>query len=187
MFSEHLDCELLLSSHHLNCTVCTSEITKNDQGDLRTASIKHAPVCTEERTSLQLPLQALLYINCFQINMSRPRPIHQPPREIRSQPDEAEPSYSYEQESFLLGAREEAYEDDFHRRLQSTRRDTGGSFWRTSSNSVEFPGPNFSSMSMKQRQDSIASTTSERKTSFAALQPMQSPEHIDPSVSVKSS
>jgi hypothetical protein len=72
--------------------------------------------------------------------------------------------------------------------LQSSRRDSGGSFWRTNSNSGEFAGPSFSSMSMKQRQDSTgASTTSvnERKTSGrlgVALQ-MQSPEQTDSIVS----
>lgn len=170
-------------------SVCTSE-NHHDRQDVE-ATFELLPSKASDTSDTlarkDLSKVAIAGFTCFQINMSRPRPIHQPPREIRSQPDEAEPSYSYEQESFLLGAREEAYEDDFHRRLQSTRRDTGGSFWRTSSNSGDFPGPNFSSMSMKQRQDSIASTTTERKTSLAALQQVQSPEHLDPSVSVNSS
>jgi hypothetical protein len=120
--------------------------------------------------------------------MSKPRPIHHIDRELCSQPDDAEPSFSYEQESFLVGAKGEDVEDEFHRRLQSSRRDSGGSFWRTNSNSGEFAGPSFSSMSMKQRQDSTgASTTSvnERKTSGrlgVALQ-MQSPEQTDSIVS----
>lgn len=96
-------------------------------------------------------------------NSSKPRPIHQLHRELRSQPDEAEPSLSYEQESFLMG-REDDVEDEFHRRLQNTRRDSGGSFWRT-----EFGGPSFSSMSMKQRQDSTASISERRGTSSGRL------------------
>jgi len=118
--------------------------------------------------------------------MSDARPIHQIDPELCSQPDDAEPSFSYEQESFLVGAKEEDVEDEFHRRLQSSRRDSGGSFWRTSSSSAEFAGPNFSSMSMKQRQDSTTSV-SERKTSGrlgVALQ-MQTPEQNDSNKSAK--
>lgn len=86
--------------------------------------------------------------------MSQPRPIHQPPREIQSQPHEAEPSLSYERDSFLLDKGDKE-EDEFHRRSQlSTRRETGGNFWRRSGSSGDFAGPNFSSMSMKERQES---------------------------------
>lgn len=92
--------------------------------------------------------------------MSNPRPIH---RELNDEADEAEPSFSYEQESFLMG-REEDVEDEFHRRLNSTRRDAGGSFWRTSGSSGELAGPSFSSMSMKQRQDSTASLSEKKST-----------------------
>lgn len=129
--------------------------------------------------------------------MSKPRPIHNINRELRSQPDDAEPSFSYEQESFLMGAKEEDVEDEFHRRLQSSRRDSGGSFWRTNSNSGEFAGPSFSSMSMKQRQDSVGTTNGASASVGAgggggdrrnngrlgvSLQ-MQSPEQNDSSVS----
>ena len=86
--------------------------------------------------------------------MSKPRPIHTMHRDLRDTPDEAEPSFSYEQESFL-GREEDDMEDEFHRRLASTARvressggmvsgpgDTGGgggsrsSFWRTTSDST---------------------------------------------------
>jgi hypothetical protein len=91
--------------------------------------------------------------------MSRPRPIHHLHREIRSTPDEAEPSFSYEQESFLA-AREEDVEDEFHRRLAqqgTSRRESsgsqgagGGSFWRSASeNASGVPqGPSFSSVNL---------------------------------------
>lgn len=72
--------------------------------------------------------------------MSKPRPIHSAPRLLRETPDEAEPSYSYEAETFL-GREEDDVEDEFHRRLASNSRaregnnaTTGGasgSFWRT--------------------------------------------------------
>ena len=71
--------------------------------------------------------------------MSKPRPIHSAPRLLRETPDEAEPSYSYEAETFL-GREEDDVEDEFHRRLASNRLaregngTTGGasgSFWRT--------------------------------------------------------
>ena len=81
--------------------------------------------------------------------MSGPRPIHQPHREIRSQPDDAEPSFSYEKESYLSGGREEDVEDDFHRRVSTSRRDSGASFWRSTSSGENFGGPSFSSVSMK--------------------------------------
>jgi len=88
---------------------------------------------------------------CNQITMeSRPRPIHQPPRELRSTPAETEPSYSYEQESFLPKSEDEL-EDEFYRRLNSSSSQKGNAFWRTSSDGV---GPSFSSMNMKQRSNS---------------------------------
>jgi GTPase SAR1 family protein/Leucine-rich repeat (LRR) protein len=48
--------------------------------------------------------------------MSRPRPIHTIHRDIQDAPDAAEPSFSYERQSFLA-TQEEATEDEFHRRL----------------------------------------------------------------------
>jgi Leucine rich repeat len=62
--------------------------------------------------------------------MSKPRPIHSVHREIRNQPDPAEPSFSYERESFLAATldREEQVADDFHRKL-------AGSYRRSDSNS----------------------------------------------------
>jgi hypothetical protein len=85
--------------------------------------------------------------------MSKPRPIHVLAREIRSSPDEAEPSFSYEQDSFLA-AKEDDAEDEFHRRLGgSSRRESsgsqGGSFWRTTTADNKNEGPSFSSMNMK--------------------------------------
>ena len=91
---------------------------------------------------------------------SRPRPIHQPPREIRSTPDETEPSYSYEQKSFLPKSEDEV-EDEFHRRLNSR-----GSFWRDSSSAV---GPSFSSMNMKQRCESDRGSSGEGEESHPVL------------------
>ena len=99
--------------------------------------------------------------------MSKPRPIHRPHRELRSTPDDAEPSYSYEQESFL-GGREIDVEDEFHRRLAAgSRRESAGShgaasgnsFWRTSDSTIS-QTPNFSSMSLKAQTD----TAVERKS-----------------------
>lgn len=74
---------------------------------------------------------------------SKPRPIHQPHREIRSTPDDTEPSFSYEQESFLPKSEEEI-EDAFLAQLNSR-----SSFWRSSGS--EGVGPAFSSMNMKQQ------------------------------------
>ena len=81
---------------------------------------------------------------------SHPRPIHQPPREIRNAPDETEPSFSYEQESFLPKSEDEV-EDEFHRRL------TGTNFWRGGGGGE---GPSFNSMSMKQQQQQQERTSS---------------------------
>ncbi|GKY97822.1 hypothetical protein MPSEU_000740300 [Mayamaea pseudoterrestris] len=86
------------------------------------------------------------------MSYSTPRPIHNLHREIRSTPDEAEPTYSFERESFLLASPELEKEDEFHRRLQHATHKTtggggggnvnaantainsgGGSFWRSSS------------------------------------------------------
>lgn len=83
---------------------------------------------------------------------SKPRPIHQPPREIRSTPDDTEPSYSYEQESFLPKSEDEI-EDQFFRRLNSREN-----FWRSSDGGSV--GPSFSSMNMRQRSDSTGNRAS---------------------------
>ena len=91
--------------------------------------------------------------------MSNPRPIHKLHRELNVQADEAEPSFSYEQKSFLMG-KEEDVEDDFHRRISSSRRDSGGSFWRNTGSSGDLTAPSFSSMSMKQSLDSTAAAGS---------------------------
>jgi hypothetical protein len=90
------------------------------------------------------------------MSSTNPRPIHSLHREIRSDPDEAEPSYSFESEAFMLTAPELNTEDEFHRRLQlsssgnntnSKRTSEGGaagaSFWRSSS--AETTQPVFSS------------------------------------------
>ena len=55
--------------------------------------------------------------------MSKPRPIHTMHRTLRETPDEAEPSSSYEQESFL-GRAEDEMEDEFHRRLSSSNNNS---------------------------------------------------------------
>jgi hypothetical protein len=65
--------------------------------------------------------------------MSSGRPIHTPPRDLRDTPDEAEPSYSYEDSAFVGGV-EDDVEDEFHRRLASnTRRENSGGGGPTSS------------------------------------------------------
>jgi len=92
--------------------------------------------------------------------MSKARPI-QSSRALRSTPDEADPSFSYEQESFL-GSKDVDVEDEFHRRLAGSRRDTfgshgngtsGNSFWRTtaSSNTSTSSLPSFSSVNLKEK------------------------------------
>lgn len=48
--------------------------------------------------------------------MSKPRPIHTIHRDLQDTPDDAEPSFSYERQSFLA-TQEEDMEDEFHRRL----------------------------------------------------------------------
>jgi hypothetical protein len=77
-------------------------------------------------------------------NVTRARPIHVPGREIRSVPDDNEPSYSYEEKSFL--AAEHDVEDEFLNRLSGNRRDSGGAFWRTKPAASAEPA--FSSVSM---------------------------------------
>ena len=74
--------------------------------------------------------------------MSTGRPIHTLSRGLRNTPDEAEPSYSYEDQAFL-NSLEDDVEDEFHRRLAGNARRDGsahgagntsggtGSFWRT--------------------------------------------------------
>ena len=74
---------------------------------------------------------------------TKPRPIHSLHKRLRETPDESEPSYSYEETSFMA-EREDAVEDEFHRRFAAgTSRGSGGSgtgpspatgrssFWRT--------------------------------------------------------
>lgn len=89
--------------------------------------------------------------------MSKPRPIHVLHRELQTAPDAAEPSLSYERESFLNDNIEDA-EDEFHRRLQTNRRDSAGpsagiSFWRSSSDAKPSV-PSFSSMQLNEKRNS---------------------------------
>lgn len=92
---------------------------------------------------------------------SNPRPIHQPHREIRSTPDETEPSFSYEETSFLPKSEDEI-EDAFHNRLNQR-----SSFWRSSNNSE----PTFSSMNMRQQQQQREAVTESRNSSGSSSQP----------------
>ena len=95
-------------------------------------------------------------------NATRPRPIQQPGREIRSMPDDNEPSYSYEEKSFLAAGKEQDVEDEFHRRLHGSRH-SGGSFWRTACNSNSnststssgVGEPAFSSMNMRRNESAV--------------------------------
>lgn len=120
--------------------------------------------------------------------MSKPRPIHSIHRDIRITPDEAEPSYSYEQELTLGRDQVDDVEDEFHRRLagssSSNRRDShgsssnaaasvasgsvlgAGSFWRTDTPGWQ-QGPSFSSMNMKASTDTVM--VNERKSSGGLL------------------
>lgn len=85
--------------------------------------------------------------------MSKPRPIHRIHREIRSTPDEAEPSFSYEreQETYLQNQKEADVEDEFHRRSSHPRNKNNGErgfssnkfhnsgtpFWRPTASSAD--------------------------------------------------
>ena len=53
---------------------------------------------------------------------TRGRPIHFPPRQqpLNETPDETEPSYSYEEQSFLAYDREEDAVDEFHRQFAAS-------------------------------------------------------------------
>jgi hypothetical protein len=122
--------------------------------------------------------------------MSKPRPVHSAPN-IRSIPDEAEPSYSFEYELTLSRDRVDDVEDEFHRRLagpsSGTRRGANGSssvasggggvgvgsgsvtggggagsFWRTDTSGWH-QGPSFSSATLK------PITINERKSSGGLL------------------
>ncbi len=68
------------------------------------------------------------------MSASKPRPVHTLSRDLRETPDEAEPSFSYEDTAFM-GGLEDDVEDEFHRRLASTGKQPpvvgGSSFWRT--------------------------------------------------------
>lgn len=100
---------------------------------------------------------------------SRARPIHQPPREIRREPDETEPSFSYEQESFLPKSEDEV-EDEFHRRL------TGTNFWRGGGE-----GPSFNSMNMKQQEERGSSGEADESATPRSVVTVGSPNALLPS------
>lgn len=117
--------------------------------------------------------------------MSKPRPIHTH-RALNSAPDEAEPSYSYERESYL-GGKEVEVEDEFHRRLAGSRREnaysssggSGSSFWRTStvsSTGEGSQGPSYQSATFKGHNDNA-----KRRNGSGAigemLQPFTDSEH----------
>lgn len=79
--------------------------------------------------------------------MSNSRPIHFPPREIRTQPHESEPPHSYSSNNDDVPSALLDEEDDFHNKLsRSSRREssggTGGSFWRTSDDRPSFNSVN---------------------------------------------
>lgn len=118
--------------------------------------------------------------------MSNPRPIHKLHRELNVQANEAEPSFSYEQESFLMGRVEEDVEDEFHRRITSSRRDSGGSFWRTTGSFGDLAAPSFSSMSMQQRLDATGATVEKRPSEEAGVASVAKslPETIDGNANV---
>lgn len=118
--------------------------------------------------------------------MSKPRPIHVT-RPLRSAPDEAEPSFSFEEESFLSN-RAVDYEDDFHRRLTSSgaRREESGnnSFWRASSSGATSASasPSFSSVNLRGKSDV---NTKERKSNVVhAHTPPQTVANISSSESI---
>eukprot|EP00934_Nitzschia_sp_Nitz4_P003673 Nitzschia sp. Nitz4//scaffold115_size69933//47363//53133//NITZ4_006008-RA/size69933-snap-gene-0.86-mRNA-1//-1//CDS//3329533517//3663//frame0 len=70
------------------------------------------------------------------MSASKPRPIHTLPRDLRETPDEAEPSYSYEDHAFLSSSLDNV-EDEFHRRLAgSTRGSNSGGGHGSSSTSA---------------------------------------------------
>jgi Leucine-rich repeat (LRR) protein len=113
------------------------------------------------------------------MSSSRPRPIsnHLQHREIRSTPDEAEPSFSYEQESFLAQDRAhegaDDVEDEFHRRLaqqqSGQRRESSGShsgggssFWRSSTDAQQ--GPSFSSVNLNSSSHTASDTNTSNHT-----------------------
>jgi hypothetical protein len=108
--------------------------------------------------------------------MSNPRPIHIPHRPINEKADEAEPTFSYEQDYFLM-RKEDDVEDEFHRRLNSGKQGTGVSFWRTSS-SVDLAGPYFNSMNMNQRQDNSISSGEKRSGSRSNLPLLLQSSHL---------
>jgi hypothetical protein len=112
---------------------------------------------------------------------NNPRPIHTIHRDLRETPDEAEPSFSYEQESFL-GREEDDVEDEFHRRLASNSRaregsggissgsGAGGSFWRTDATpNWGQQGPNFNSARIIPNKDGGTAASKERKVSGGLL------------------
>lgn len=100
-------------------------------------------------------------------NATLPRTILQLGREIRSEPDEMEPSRSYEDACYLSAVKEQDVEVEFLKKLPSSRRDSSGSFWRTPSNaSAE---PSFSSVSMK-RNETLSDRRSHGGRLGAALQ-----------------
>ena len=100
---------------------------------------------------------------------SKPRPIHIT-RPLRSAPDEAEPSFSYERDSYL-GGKEMDVDDEFHRKLAGTRRETSGSsFWRSSTSS-DASGPPLSSVNIQGKSNG----QSKKQSGIAeALQPHDS-------------
>jgi hypothetical protein len=108
--------------------------------------------------------------------MSKPRPIPLT-RPLRSTPDEAEPSFSFEEESYLSN-RAVDYEDDFHRRLTTTtsgarREESGGSsFWRASSVNSVTATPSFNSVHLRGKSDV---NVKERKANVTPAPPTPQP------------
>ena len=76
--------------------------------------------------------------------MSKARPIHTIHRTLDETPHEAEPSFSYERNSFLLTA-EEALEDEFHRKLATSTGRGGGGGGKTTTTETSTMAGNSSS------------------------------------------
>ena len=110
---------------------------------------------------------------------SHPRPIPTP-RVLNKTPDEAEPSFSYERESFMDGGKHLDVEDEFHRRLAGSRNSHshGNSFWRTSTTNGE-AAPSFASVKFAARSEGVKT----RNGSASLGSPLQSLEDVDEPVS----
>jgi hypothetical protein len=140
----------------------------------------HSNLCC--LSSLRLTIDnSIVQFHSIRLNsMDKPRPIHTLSRDLRDVPDEAEPSYSYEDSAFLARS-EDDVEDEFHRRLGLSAISNNNSSSHNNNNSTSGNNNNNNNSKHHRRDGSGSSTGSFWRTDVSP----SFPSLAKPDVTVK--